>query len=417
MENRTGDGRQNPARNEADLKEAALRLHVQNRGKWTTASKVPLQTQEDLALAYSPGVAEPCRAIAADPEAVFRYTARGNLVAVVSDGSAVLGLGDIGPEAALPVMEGKALLFKAFADIDAVPLVLAERDVDEIVRTLTRLSPTFGGINLEDIAAPRCFAVERKLQAAVDIPVFHDDQHGTAVVVAAGLQNALKLVGKRLEEVRVVIEGAGASGLATAALLLDLGVSDLTLVDSRGTIYPGRPDGMNPFKEELAQRTNPRRVRGGLAEALAGADVAVGLARGGSMTREMVRAMAPDPIVFALANPEPAIWPEEAKAAGAAVVATGRSDYPNQLNNVLAFPGIFRGALDVRAREINEAMKRAAVRAIADLVAPEELSADYIIPAPLDRRVAPAVAAAVAEAAVRSGVARSPGFDSFDPYI
>ncbi|BAD41519.1 NAD(P)-dependent malic enzyme [Symbiobacterium thermophilum] len=417
MENRTGDGRQNPARNEADLKEAALRLHVQNRGKWTTASKVPLQTQEDLALAYSPGVAEPCRAIAADPEAVFRYTARGNLVAVVSDGSAVLGLGDIGPEAALPVMEGKALLFKAFADIDAVPLVLAERDVDEIVRTVTRLSPTFGGINLEDIAAPRCFAVERKLQAAVDIPVFHDDQHGTAIVVAAGLQNALKLVGKRLEEVRVVIEGAGASGLATAALLLDLGVSDLTLVDSRGTIYPGRPDGMNPFKEELAQRTNPRRVRGGLAEALAGADVAVGLARGGSMTREMVRAMAPDPIVFALANPEPAIWPEEAKAAGAAVVATGRSDYPNQLNNVLAFPGIFRGALDVRAREINEAMKRAAVRAIADLVAPEELSADYIIPAPLDRRVAPAVAAAVAEAAVRSGVARSPGFDSFDPYI
>ncbi len=417
MENRTGDGRQNPARNEADLKEAALRLHVQNRGKWTTASKVPLQTQEDLALAYSPGVAEPCRAIAADPEAVFRYTARGNLVAVVSDGSAVLGLGDIGPEAALPVMEGKALLFKAFADIDAVPLVLAERDVDEIVRTVTRLSPTFGGINLEDIAAPRCFAVERKLQAAVDIPVFHDDQHGTAIVVAAGLQNALKLVGKRLEEVRVVIEGAGASGLATAALLLDLGVSDLTLVDSRGTIYPGRPDGMNPFKEELAQRTNPRRVRGGLAEVLAGADVAVGLARGGSMTREMVRAMAPDPIVFALANPEPAIWPEEAKAAGAAVVATGRSDYPNQLNNVLAFPGIFRGALDVRAREINEAMKRAAVRAIADLVAPEELSADYIIPAPLDRRVAPAVAAAVAEAAVRSGVARSPGFDSFDPYI
>ncbi|OTA41270.1 MAG: malate dehydrogenase, partial [Symbiobacterium thermophilum] len=380
MENRTGDGRQNPARNEADLKEAALRLHVQNRGKWTTASKVPLQTQEDLALAYSPGVAEPCRAIAADPEAVFRYTARGNLVAVVSDGSAVLGLGDIGPEAALPVMEGKALLFKAFAGIDAVPLVLAERDVDEIVRTVTRLSPTFGGINLEDIAAPRCFAVERKLQAAVDIPVFHDDQHGTAIVVAAGLQNALKLVGKRLEEVRVVIEGAGASGLATAALLLDLGVSDLTLVDSRGTIYPGRPDGMNPFKEELAQRTNPRRVRGGLAEALAGADVAVGLARGGSMTREMVRAMAPDPIVFALANPEPAIWPEEAKAAGAAVVATGRSDYPNQLNNVLAFPGIFRGALDVRAREINEAMKRAAVRAIADLVAPEELSPDYIIP-------------------------------------
>lgn len=391
-----------------DMKDAALRLHADNQGKWATVSKVPLATQDDLSLAYSPGVAEPCRAIAADREAVFRYTARGNLVAVVSDGSAVLGLGDIGPEAALPVMEGKALLFKAFADIDAVPLVLAERDVDELVRTVARLAPTFGGINLEDIAAPRCFAVERQLQAAVDIPVFHDDQHGTAIVVAAGLQNALKVVGKRLEDVRVVVEGAGAGGLATAALLLDLGVTDLTLVDSRGTLYPERQEGMNPFKAELARRTNPRRVRGGLAEALAGADVAIGLARGGSMTRGMVRAMAADPVILALANPDPAIWPEDAKAAGAAVVATGRSDYPNQLNNVLAFPGLFRAALDVRARIINEAMKRAAVSAIADLVAPGELSAEYIIPAPLDSRVAPAVAAAVAEAAVRSGVARSP---------
>jgi len=395
------------------VRTAALRLHAENQGKLAVAAKVPLRAQDDLSLAYSPGVAEPCREIAANPDEVYRYTARGNLVAVVSDGSAVLGLGDIGPEAALPVMEGKALLFKAFAGVDAVPLVLGTKAVDEIVRAVALVAPTFGGINLEDIAAPRCFEVEQRLREALDIPVFHDDQHGTAIVIAAGLRNALRVVGKEIGAVRVVIEGAGAGGLAVAALLLDMGVTDLTLVDSRGTIYPGRTEGMNPRKEELARRTNPRGVRGGLAEALAGADVAIGLARGGSTTPEMVRAMAPDPIIFACSNPDPSIWPEEAKEAAAAVVGTGRSDYPNQLNNVLAFPGVFRGALDVRAREINEAMKQAAVAAIADLVAPDELSPDYIIPDPLDPRVAPAVAAAVAAAAMETGVAsmrRNPGW-------
>jgi len=385
---------------------AALRLHEVNQGKLAVAAKVPLRTQEDLSLAYSPGVAEPCRAIAANPEEVYRYTARGNLVAVVSDGSAVLGLGNIGPEAALPVMEGKALLFKAFAGVDAVPLVLATQEVEEIVRAVRLVAPTFGGINLEDIAAPRCFEVERRLREQLDVPVFHDDQHGTAIVVAAGLRNALKLVGKRLDEVRVVVEGAGAGGLAVAGLLLDMGVTDLTLVDSRGILWPGRPAGMNRYKEELARRTNPRKLRGGLAEALVGADVAIGLARGGTTTPEMVRAMRRDPIIFACSNPDPSIWPEEARAAGAAVVGTGRSDYPNQLNNVLAFPGLFRGALDVRARAITEGMKRAAVDAIAGLVAPEELTPDYILPRPLDPRVAPAVAAAVAAAAMAEGVAR-----------
>ncbi len=393
---------------ERGLREEALQLHEQSRGKVALAGKVPVRNQHDLSLAYSPGVAEPCREIAANREQVYRYTSRGNLVAVVSDGSAVLGLGNIGPEAALPVMEGKSVLLKSFAGVDSFPLVLATQDVEEIVSTVKAVAPTFGGINLEDIAAPRCFEIERRLRLETDIPIFHDDQHGTAIVVAAGLLGALRLTGRKIEEVRVVIEGAGASGIATANLLLDLGVTDLILTDRRGTIYEGRTEGMNPYKEEMARRTNPRKVKGYLADALREADVFVGLSVGGTTTREMVAAMRPDPIIFACSNPDPEIWPEDALAAGAAVVGTGRSDYPNQLNNVLAFPGVFRGALDVRAREINEAMKQAAAHAIADLVRPEELRPEYIIPAPFDRRVAPAVARAVAEAAIATGVAGEP---------
>lgn len=389
------------------LMEKALRLHAANQGKLAVAAKVPLKDQLDLSLAYSPGVAEPCRRIAADRQEVYRYTARGNLVAVVSDGTAVLGLGSIGPEAALPVMEGKSLLLKAFAGVDSFPLVLATQSVDEIVETVKRVAPTFGGINLEDISAPRCFEVERRLKAELEIPVFHDDQHGTAIVVAAGLLNALRVVGKRLEEVRVVIEGAGASGMAVANLLLDFGLQELVLLDTRGAIYQGR-EGLNPFKEEMARRTNPRRIAGGLAEALREADVLIGLSVGGTTTPEMVQAMRPRSIVFACSNPEPEIWPDDARRAGAAVVGTGRSDYPNQLNNVLAFPGVFRGALDVRAADINEPMKRAAALAIAGLVGPADLSAGCIIPGPFDRRVAPAVARAVAAAAIESGVARVP---------
>ncbi|ADU51380.1 malic protein NAD-binding protein [Thermaerobacter marianensis DSM 12885] len=390
------------------LRAAAVTLHRQARGKIEIASKVPLRDHRDLSLAYTPGVAEPCRLIAADPDEAFELTTRGNLVAVVSDGSAVLGLGDIGPEAALPVMEGKAILFKLYAAVDAVPLCVRAREVGRLVEIVAALAPSFGGINLEDVAAPRCFEVEARLRAELDIPVFHDDQHGTAIVTAAALTNALRVVGKELDRVRIVVNGAGAAGIATSHLLLDMGARDLVLCDSRGAIYPGRPYGMNPFKQRVAERSNPAGLKGQLADVMEGADVFIGLSRAGAVTPAMVRSMAPDAIVMAMANPTPEIFPDEAAAAGARVVCTGRSDFPNQINNVLAFPGVFRGALDVRAREINEAMKLAAARAIADLVEPDRLSPDYIIPEAGDPRVAPAVAAAVAAAAVASGVARRP---------
>ncbi|GAB6876109.1 NAD(P)-dependent malic enzyme [Thermaerobacter litoralis] len=390
------------------LRAEAVALHRQARGKIEIASKVPLRDSRDLSLAYTPGVAEPCRLIAADPDEAFELTARGNLVAVVSDGSAVLGLGDIGPAAALPVMEGKAILFKLYAAVDAVPLCVDAREVGRLVELVAALAPSFGGINLEDIAAPRCFEVEARLRAELDIPVFHDDQHGTAIVTAAALINALRVVGKPLDGIRIVVNGAGAAGIATSQLLLDMGARDLVLCDSRGAIYPGRPYGMNPYKQRLAERSNPAGLKGELADVLVGADVFIGLSRAGAVTPEMVRRMAPGAIVMAMANPTPEIFPDEAAAAGARVVCTGRSDFPNQINNVLAFPGVFRGALDVRAREINEAMKQAAARAIARLVEPDRLAPDYIIPAAGDPRVAPAVAAAVAEAAVATGVARRP---------
>ncbi|EKP95849.1 NAD(P)-dependent malic enzyme [Thermaerobacter subterraneus] len=390
------------------LRAQAVALHRQARGKIEIASKVPLRDGRDLSLAYTPGVAEPCRLIAANPDEAFELTARGNLVAVVSDGSAVLGLGDIGPAAALPVMEGKAILFKLYAAVDAVPLCVQAREVGRLVELVAALAPSFGGINLEDIAAPRCFEVEARLRAELDIPVFHDDQHGTAIVTAAALLNALRVVGKQLDRVRIVVNGAGAAGIATSQLLLDMGARDLVLCDSRGALYPGRPYGMNPYKQRVAERSNPAGLRGDLASVLAGADVFIGLSRAGAVTPEMVRSMAPGAIVMAMANPTPEIFPDEAAAAGAQVVCTGRSDFPNQINNVLAFPGVFRGALDVRAREINEAMKLAAARAIAALVEPDRLSAGYIIPEAGDPRVAPAVAAAVAEAAVATGVARIP---------
>ena len=390
-----------------DLRTEALALHRRHQGKFATVSKVRVADARDLSLAYSPGVAEPCLAIASSPETVYDYTAKGNLVAVVSDGTAVLGLGDIGPLAALPVMEGKAILFKNFANVDAVPIVLDTKDVEAIVETIARIAPTFGGINLEDISGPRCFEIEEALKERLDIPVFHDDQHGTAVVCFAGLINALRFVGKDLAEVSVVINGAGAAGIAMARLLLAAGCRRLLLCDTKGIIYPGR-EGVNSYKEEIARRTNPEGRRGGLAEALRGADVFIGLSVAGAVDAEMVASMAEGAIVFALANPVPEIFPEEALAAGAAVVATGRSDYPNQINNVLGFPGIFRGALDVRARLINEEMKLAAAGAIAGLLRPEELRADRVIPNPFDRRVVEAVAIAVARAAVATGVARRP---------
>lgn len=389
-----------------DLKEEALALHRENQGKFAMTSKVRVADKHDLSLAYSPGVAEPCLAIAAAPDEVYDYTAKGNLVAVVSDGTAVLGLGDIGPLAALPVMEGKAILFKTFANVDAVPIVLGTTDVAEIVRSVALIAPTYGGINLEDISGPRCFEIEEALQAQVDIPVFHDDQHGTAVVCFAGLLNALRVVRKQLAGIKVAINGAGAAGIALANLLLDAGCGRLLICDTKGVIYPGRPSGQNRYKETLARRSNPQGQQNSLADALRGADVFVGLSAAGAVDQAMVRSMAERPIVFALANPVPEIEPAAALAAGAAVVATGRSDHPNQVNNVLGFPGIFRGALDVRARRVNEEMKIAAASAIAALLTPEDIRADYVIPNPFDRRVAPAVAVAVAEAAVKSGVAR-----------
>lgn len=385
-------------------REAALELHRANRGKLSIESKVPIRNREDLAVAYTPGVAEPCKEIHRERQLVYEYTGRGNLVAVVTDGSAVLGLGNIGPEAALPVMEGKAALFKTFAGVDAIPICLASQDVDDIVSAVRLIAPSFGGINLEDISAPRCFEVERRLQAVLDIPVFHDDQHGTAVVVLGGVLNALRLTGREMATSRVVINGAGAAGSAIARLLLQAGFVDVTLCDRAGAVYPGNPQN-NPAQEELAQVTNPRRLNGDLASVLQGADVFIGVSAGGVLKSSMVAQMNKDAIIFAMANPVPEIWPEEAKAGGALVIGTGRSDFPNQINNVLCFPGIFRGALDVRARAINKEMQLAAAHAIADLAAEDGLTVDYIIPDVFDQRVVERVAAAVAAAAQSSGVA------------
>lgn len=386
------------------LREKALELHRRRNGKISVESKVPLQKMEDLSLAYTPGVADPCLEIAANPASVYDYTAKGNMVAIVTDGTAVLGLGDIGPAAAIPVMEGKALLFKAFAGVDAFPVCLRTNEVDKIVETVKYLEPVYGGINLEDIAAPRCFEIEARLRRELSIPVFHDDQHGTAIVVLAALINALKVVGKDLAQARMIINGAGAAGTAIARLLLAVGVRDVTVCDSKGALCAGALR-LNPAKQALAAVTNPRKNKGMLPEIITGQDVFIGVSAPGVLTSEAVRRMAAGAVVLAMANPVPEIRPEEAIAGGAAVVGTGRSDYPNQVNNVLAFPGVFRGALDARAREINEAMKIAAARAIAALVSDTERRAEYIMPGAFDRRVAPAVAAAVAKAAVDSGVA------------
>ena len=384
----------------------SLRLHGEWKGKIEVVAAVPVASKEDLSLAYTPGVAQPCLEIQKDPEKSYALTRRHNLCAVITDGSAVLGLGDIGPEAGMPVMEGKCVLFKAFGDVDAFPLCVKTQDVDEFVNTVYNISGSFGGINLEDIAAPRCFEIERKLKEKCDIPIFHDDQHGTAIITLAGLTNALKVVGKRKEDVKIVTSGAGAAAVSIVKLLLSAGFRNITMCDRKGAIYAGR-EGLNWIKEEMAQVTNPDHVTGFLADALRGADVFIGVSAPGTVTREMVASMNRDAIVFACANPTPEIFPDEAKAGGAAVVATGRSDYPNQINNVLAFPGVFRGAFDARARDINEEMKMAAAHALADLIAPEELTVDYIIPAAFDKRVGPAVAAAVARAARDSGVARA----------
>ncbi len=385
--------------------EESLALHYAVKGKIEVISRVPVKTREDLSLAYTPGVAQPCLEIQKDIGKSYELTRRWNLCAVITDGTAVLGLGDIGPEAGMPVMEGKCVLFKSFGDVDAIPLCVKTKDVDEFVHAVWLMSGSFGGINLEDISAPRCFEIERKLKECCDIPIFHDDQHGTAIITLAGMRNALRVVGKTLPEARIVISGAGAAAISICRLLLSAGAKDVILCDRSGAIYEGRAQGMNAVKEEMARRTNPRRVQGRLCDAVRGADAFIGVSSPGVLTTEMVRTMAKDAVVFACANPTPEIFPEEAKAGGAAVVATGRSDYPNQINNVLAFPGVFRGAFDVRASDINEAMKIAAADALAALVG-DELSADYIIPSALDPRVAKAVSAAVAQAARDSGVAR-----------
>ena len=377
-----------------DYNELALKMHEENRGKVAVRSKVTVETREDLSTAYTPGVAEPCRKIRDCKEDVYRYTAKGNLVAVVSDGTAVLGLGDIGPEAAMPVMEGKAILFKEFADIDAFPICLDTKDAEEIIKTVKNLAPTFGGINLEDISAPRCFEIERRLKEELDIPVFHDDQHGTAIVVAAGLINALKFTGKKLEDAKIVINGAGSAGISICKLLLQFGVKDAVLVDQKGALCPGEA-WMNDAQKEMAEKTNKDRQTGDHSEIMKGKDVFIGVSAPNIVTSEMVASMAKDPVVFAMANPVPEIMPDEAKKGGAKVVATGRSDFPNQINNVLVFPGIFRGALDARASQITEEMKMAAARAIAGIIAEEELNEDYIIPGVFDKRVCSAVADAV----------------------
>ena len=386
--------------------EESLKLHEQWKGKIEIITKVPVETKDDLSLAYTPGVAQPCLEIQKDINKSYDLTLRHNLCAVITDGSAVLGLGDIGPEAGMPVMEGKCVLFKAFGGVDAIPLCVKTKDVDEFVNTVYLLSGSFGGINLEDIAAPRCFEIEEKLKAKCDIPIFHDDQHGTAVITLAGLSNALKVVGKKKEDVKIVTSGAGAAAIAIVKLLITAGAKNVIMCDRTGAIYKGREKGMNPIKAQMAEKTNPELCKGTLADAIVGADVFIGVSAPGTLTKAMVRTMNKDAIIFACANPTPEIFPDEAKEAGARVISTGRSDYPNQINNVLAFPGIFRGAFDVRASEINEAMKLAASKALADLVSPEELSEDYIIPAAFDKRVGPAVAKAVADAARATGVAR-----------
>ncbi|WP_071460363.1 NAD(P)-dependent malic enzyme [Bacillus massilinigeriensis] len=388
------------------LREEALHMHRLHKGKLESQSKVSVRNAKDLSLAYSPGVAEPCKEIYDKPETVYEYTMKGNMVAIVSDGTAVLGLGNIGPEAALPVMEGKAVLFKSFAGVDAFPICLNTTDIDKIVETVKLLEPTFGGVNLEDIAAPSCFEIEERLKKETNIPVFHDDQHGTAIVTVAGLVNALKLTGKKMNEIKVVANGAGAAGIAIIKLVYAYGVRDIIMCDTKGAIYEGRPNGMNNIKNEVAKFTNRDNLQGTLEDAVKGADVFIGVSAAGALTEEMIKTMNQDPIIFAMANPNPEIMPANAKAAGAKVIGTGRSDFPNQVNNVLAFPGIFRGALDVRATHINEKMKVAAVEAIAGLIGADELTADYVIPGPFDSRVAPEVAAAVAQAAMETGVAR-----------
>ena len=389
-----------------DYAKESLRLHGEWKGKIEVVTRVPVENKDDLSLAYTPGVAQTCLEIQKDVNKSYELTRRWNMCLVVTDGSAVLGLGNIGPEAGMPVMEGKCVLFKAFGDVDAFPLCIKSNDVDEIVNTIYMISGSFGGVNLEDISAPRCFEIEKKLKEKCDIPIFHDDQHGTAIITLAGLTNALKVVGKKKEDVHVVMNGAGAAAISIARLLLTAGFKNITLCDRKGAIYEGRPEGMNPVKDEMSKVTNLDKKAGSLADMLVGADVFIGVSAPGAVTTEMVKTMNKDAIVFACANPTPEIFPDDAKAGGAKVVSTGRSDFPNQINNVLAFPGIFRGAFDVRAKEINDEMKLAASEALANLIADEELSPEYIIPKAFDKRVGPAVAKAVAEAAKRTGVAR-----------
>ncbi|MGI6056286.1 MAG: NAD(P)-dependent malic enzyme [Bilifractor sp.] len=388
-----------------DYAKESLKKHYEWKGKIEIKLRADVDSAEALSLAYTPGVAQPCLEIQKDVNKSYELTRRWNTVAVVTDGSAVLGLGDIGPEAGMPVMEGKCALFKAFGDVDAIPICVKTHDVDEIVKTVSLISGSFGGINLEDIAAPRCFEIEEKLKKCTDIPIFHDDQHGTAVITLAGLMNALKVVGKNIEDIKIVTSGAGAAGIAIIKLLISMGLKNVIMTDRKGAIYEGR-EGLNPVKEEMAKITNRSHESGTLADVIKGADVFIGVSAPGTLTQDMVRSMAKDPIIFACANPVPEIFPDDAKAAGAAVVSTGRSDFPNQINNVLCFPGIFRGALDVRASDINDEMKIAAAKAIAGLVSDEELSADYILPKAFDPRVKTAVAEAVAKAARESGVAR-----------
>ena len=389
-----------------DYAKESLRLHGDWKGKIEVVTRVPVENKDDLSLAYTPGVAQPCLEIQKDINKSYELTRRWNMCLVVTDGSAVLGLGDIGPEAGMPVMEGKCVLFKAFGDVDAFPLCIKSHDVDEIVNTIYMISGSFGGVNLEDISAPRCFEIEKKLKEKCDIPIFHDDQHGTAVITLAGLTNALKVVGKKKEDVRIVMNGAGAAAISICRLLLKAGFKDVTLCDRKGAIYEGRTEGMNPVKEEMSKLTNLQKKQGSLAEMLVGADVFIGVSAPGAVTTEMVKTMNKDAIIFACANPIPEIFPDDAKAGGAKVISTGRSDFPNQINNVLAFPGIFRGALDVHAKEINDAMKIAAAKAIASFVTDEKLCPEYIIPSALEKGVAEAVAAAVAQAAKDTGVAR-----------
>ena len=385
--------------------EESLKMHYNLKGKIEVTARAAVDSKEALSLAYTPGVAEPCLEIQKNPDKSFDLTRRWNTVAVVTDGTAVLGLGDIGPEAGMPVMEGKCVLFKAFGDVDAIPLCVRSKDVDDIIKTVSLLAGSFGGINLEDISAPRCFEIEDKLKECCDIPIFHDDQHGTAVITLAGLLNALKVVGKKLNEVKIVTSGAGAAGIAIIKLLMSMGLKNVIMTDRQGAIYEGR-EGLNAIKKEMAKITNSARQKGTLAEVIKDADVFIGVSAPKTLTADMVKTMAKDPIIFACANPTPEIFPEEAKAVGAAVISTGRSDYPNQVNNVLCFPALFRGALDVRASEINDEMKVAAAHAIADLVTPDELNAEYILPQPFNPRIKDAVAAAVAEAARRTGAAR-----------